>query len=134
MAKEWISRPAKVLEKVTCPSDAVVLPHFSLSSLSRSEPEIKKICRQLRDGSLISPSSYQIFQDYLMSHLYVANPQARVGAIQSMSMHAYGVLKARGLAPCTGFKTAETYGFQYISACEASLQLVISYPHSLINQ
>lgn len=69
--------------------------------------------------------------DYLVSHLYVANPQARIGAIQTMTMGAYNTLKEKGMVPCTNFKTAETYTYQYISACEASMRLlIISSAHS----
>ncbi len=74
--------------------------------------------------------------DYVVSHLYVANPQARIGAIQTMTMEAYHVLKAKGMVPCTNFKTAETYSFQYISACEATMGLIIfcSLPLLIVNR
>lgn len=71
---------------------------------------------------MLSPNSYQVFMDYVVSHLYVANPQARIGAIETMTIGAYNTLKAKGMVPCTSFKTADTYAFQYISACEASMR------------
>lgn len=127
MANEWISRSAKDLKEVTPLVSSIVL----ILCLTRDQREIKKLCLQLRNGSILSSNSYQIFMDYLVSHLYVANPQARIGAIQTMTMGAYNTLKARGMVPCTNFKTAETYGYQYISACEASMRLlIISSAHS----
>jgi hypothetical protein len=131
----WPKNGFQDLRKILKRSLSLLLLSLLISFSLRAEPGIKKLCRQVRDGSILSPNAYQLFMDYVVSHLYVANPQARIGAIQTMTMEAYDVLKSKGMVPCTNFKTSETYSFQYISACEASMRLVsLSSPPLISNR
>lgn len=85
------------------------------------EPKINKICSQYRQGFIV-PGASQIYMDYLMAHLYVANPQARIGAFESLSLAALQKLKEDGMVPSSNFKTSSTYSYQFVTAGEASVR------------
>jgi len=114
LAKGWLQRLAKDFEEVSFSS---TLTHL----FDRSEKGISKICTDVSKGNiLISPQAYQEFVDFLISHLYVANPQARIGAIQCLTLSGYQSLNAKGVVSCSDFKTADAYAYQCVTACPAS--------------
>lgn len=86
------------------------------------EGSIQTLCKNVMEGSIVSPSADQTYLDYMLAHLYVANPQARIGAIQNMIILDYQSLLESGAVPSRDFKTAEKYSFQYISACDATIR------------
>ena len=56
--------------------------------------------------------------------MYVANPQARPGALESMDLACLTDLRKKGSVTTTRFKTAETYGYQTIVVGAATLKLL----------
>ena len=64
------------------------------------------------------------FLVYLVTHMYVANPQARPGALESMDLACMSDLREKGVVTTSRFKTAETYGYQTIVVGPATLKLL----------
>jgi hypothetical protein len=64
------------------------------------------------------------FLVYVIAHMYVANPQARVGGLESMDIDCLPELRERGFISTSRFKTAATYGYQTIVVCSATLRLI----------
>jgi hypothetical protein len=127
LAKEWFQRLAKDNEKVSVSFKLIC----SVSNVSRTEKDIVKLCERISSGTvLVSPQAYQQYVDYTVAHLYVTNPQARIGAIQSLTLSGYAALRANGIVPCSDFKTADTYAYQCVSACAASQRYQLSWLHS----
>jgi hypothetical protein len=72
--------------------------------------------------------SYCSFLSYLMAHIYVANPQARVGAFHLLTTDTvFTLLNNDGMASSSNFKTQKTYGSQVILACKATQDLLVIY-------
>jgi hypothetical protein len=108
--------------KISARSSKGVSYNVISSNFRRAESGIKRLCREVREGAILTSAAYQRYMDFTLAHLYVANPQARIGAIQAMTMAAFEMLESKGMVPSTSFKTERNYTFQYISACEASLR------------
>ena len=56
--------------------------------------------------------------------MYVANPQARPGALESMDLSCMSDVREKGSIRTSKFKTADTYGYQTIVAGPATLKLL----------
>lgn len=59
-----------------------------------------------------------------MAHLYVWNPQARVGGVGSLVFDSLEELRLKGITGTDAFKTRDTYGTQFIVVCPASLKVL----------
>lgn len=57
------------------------------------------------------------FLSYLITHMYLANPQARVGGLHSLRLSCLNELRCKGLTGTSAFKTAAIYGSQMIVTC-----------------
>lgn len=73
---------------------------------------------------LLSPEYIEIL-NFIAAHLYVANPQSRVGAINRMTVEQSRILFSEGRLECSDFKTWETYEAQFITACPATIKSVV---------
>lgn len=69
--------------------------------------------------------------NFIAAHLYVANPQSRVGAINRMTWDQFEVLCSDGRLECTDFKTWESYEAQFITACPATITYLQAYARYL---
>jgi hypothetical protein len=56
--------------------------------------------------------------------MYLANPQARVGGLHTLSLDCLSELRCKGLTGTSAFKTAAVYGSQMIITCPATLRLI----------
>lgn len=65
--------------------------------------------------------------NFIAAHLYVANPQSRVGAINRLTIDQSKILIADGRLECSDFKTWESYEAQYITACPATIKYLELY-------
>lgn len=79
-----------------------------------------KIIETAKKGGIISTWEYSQVLNFVVSHLYVTNPQSRVGAISRMTLEQHEELQNSGHLGCTDFKTWETYEAQFINACPAT--------------
>ena len=61
------------------------------------------------------------FLCFLVSHIYLANPNARVGGVSELNFDSLAELRSNGLVATDVFKTAATYGSQFIVVGPASL-------------
>jgi hypothetical protein len=73
-----------------------------------------------KKGGIISNWEYSQVLAFVISHLYVANPQSRVGAISRLTLDQHQELQHSGHLACSDFKTWETYEAQFINACPAT--------------
>jgi hypothetical protein len=64
------------------------------------------------------------FLAYIIAHMYVANPQARVGGLEYMDLDCLPTLQKNGFISTSHFKTAATYGYQTIVVCPSTLRLL----------
>jgi hypothetical protein len=78
-------------------------------------------------GGIISATNYNKYLEFVISHLYIANPQARIGAIKDLTLSDYELLKAHGMISCQQFKTSETYTYQHVTACPATIDYMERY-------
>ena len=85
----------------------------------RVEKQYSKLCEVVIKGDG-KDYMYQRYVDYVLAHLYVANPQGRIQAIEELKISEYQELFQKGRVASTHFKTAGTYTYQIITACEAS--------------
>lgn len=60
----------------------------------------------------------------MVSHIYLANPQARIGGISQLNFASLTELQAKGLTGTGAFKTSGTYGTQFIVVGPSSLLLL----------
>ncbi len=88
----------------------------------RYQPTFEKIIRKVQDGYLLSSDEYLMATYFTICHFYVGNPQGRIGALNEMKIKDIQRLKAVGMIGSSHFKTRETYGVQFISACTPTLQ------------
>ncbi len=95
----------------TAPSD---------SYTSSCESRILGIIEKAKKGGIIRLSEYNEVLNFTVSHLYVANPQSRIGAISRMTLSQHQELQMSGHLACTDFKTWQSYEAQFINACPAS--------------
>ncbi len=65
--------------------------------------------------------------NFIAAHLYVANPQSRVGAINRLTVDQFRVLCSHGRLECSDFKTWETFEAQFITACPATISYLEAY-------
>lgn len=93
----------------------------------RSEPRILKIIDQGKKGNIILSVDYLKVINYIAAHLYVANPQSRVGAINRLTVAQCHILCEDGRLECSDFKTWESYEAQFITACPATITYLESY-------
>jgi hypothetical protein len=59
-----------------------------------------------------------------MAHIYLANPQARVGPMHSLDFSALEELRVSNTTSTSSFKTASTYGTQVVVMCPQTIHLV----------
>ena len=89
----------------------------------RAEPKAQQIITDLvNDVDEFCPTNYLYLVYYMIAHIYVMNPQARVGAVGGLEMDALADLRSEGMTASSKFKTAHIYGTQFIFACDASLR------------
>ena len=67
------------------------------------------------------------FLCFLVSHIYVANPNARVGGVSHLNLDSLAELRSNGLVSTDLFKTSEKYGSQFIVVGPASLSWLESW-------
>lgn len=60
--------------------------------------------------------------NFCISHLYVGNPQGRIGAINEMKLQDLLRLKEDGIVGSPHLKTRETFGVQFIAACKPTIE------------
>lgn len=60
----------------------------------------------------------------MISHMYLANPQARIGGIHSLNFEGLAELRLKGSSGTDAFKTASVYGSQMIVMCPETLRLM----------
>lgn len=116
------------------------IPSTLNSTFDRAETKMMTLCKGVHAGSIVPQTTYQgqmthflsinfvlVFLDFLISHLYVANPQARIGAIQTLLLVDWERMKD-GTISCSQFKTEATFGYQFVSICLATQR----FAHHLI--
>ena len=91
---------------------------------SSAEPKAQQVISALVDDDTFCPSSYLYLVYYMIAHVYVMNPQARVGAVGRLEMDSLADLRSDGMTASSKFKTAKLYGTQFIITCDASLRYV----------
>lgn len=70
----------------------------------------------------------RIFACYwIVTHVFMHNPQARVGAITAMSVHDMSMLRTDEYTTSTNFKTFDTYGSQVILCHKVTLHYIEAY-------
>jgi hypothetical protein len=79
-----------------------------------------KLCEKAQQGNKVSKREYKAFLDFLITHFYVANPQARICAMDKLTLNHMKELKDCGKVAMEDFKTSETYNYQIIMACPAT--------------
>jgi hypothetical protein len=75
------------------------------------------------------------YLQFLISHIYLTNPQARIGGIAQLDFAKLEDLRNKGIANTDTFKTSATFGFQFIVLGQASLRLLeywVSYFRPLL--
>lgn len=88
-----------------------------------AEPKAQEIISELAMDNFC-PSSYLYLVYYMIAHVYVMNPQARVGAVGMLNMDSLAELRSDGMTASSTFKTARLYGTQFVITCQASLRYV----------
>lgn len=71
---------------------------------------------------MILSTEYIDVLNFISAHLYVANPQGRVGSISRMTIEQFRILCSEGRLECSDFKTWESYEAQFITACPATIK------------
>jgi hypothetical protein len=89
---------------------------------SRFQPTFEKTIQKAQDGYIISSEDYLVATYFCICHLYVGNPQGRIGAINEMKLQDVDRLKTEGIVGSSQFKTRDTYGVQFIAACKSTIQ------------
>lgn len=119
-SKSWPKNGIKELHDIV--HRYIYNPFFSLIILFsfRIEPSIIKLCERAQQGNIFSKRDYKSFLDFLISHFYVANPQARICAMDKLQLNHMHQLKDCGKVAMEDFKTCETYKYQIIMACPAT--------------
>lgn len=59
---------------------------------------------------------------FCVCHLYVGNPQGRIGALCEMRVRDLKRMKEDGIVGSPHLKTRDTYGVQFISACQPTIE------------
>ena len=88
----------------------------------RAENYILKIIERTKKGSVLLAVDYLRVVNFVAAHLYIANPQSRVGAINRLTLEQCRNLCREGRLECSDFKTWETYEAQFITACPATIR------------
>jgi hypothetical protein len=101
--------------------------NLCIDSLDRIEPTMIRLCSQTMEGGILPSSSYNRFLEFIVSHLYIFNPQARIGAIKELTLEDFDQLKMTGIISCEMFKTSETYHFQHVTTCPATIEYLERY-------
>lgn len=95
--------------------------HFLSLIYCRYETKALKIIEKAKGGGIMLSNEYQKVINFLVAHLFVANPQSRVGALNRLNMDQCRQLCRDGRLACQDFKTWETYESQFITACPATV-------------
>jgi len=93
--------------------------------MSRYQPRMMQLIARAKQGFHLNPTEYNDSLNFIIAHLFVANPQSRIGAINRLTMLQYPELCSQGRIDCTDFKTWATYEAQYVHACPATIKYVI---------
>jgi hypothetical protein len=99
-----------------------VIHQCKSDSIGRYQPIFEKIIRKLQDGSLLSTEDYLMTTYFCVCHLYVGNPQGRIGALCEMRVRDLKRMKEDGIVGSPHLKTRDTYGVQFISACQPTIE------------
>ena len=116
LAKEWIGAIIGDFEQV------LMIKSQHSSHYLRSEKSILKIIQRAKEGSIILAVDYLRVVNFIAAHLYVTNPQSRVGAINRLTLDQCEILCRDGGLECSDFKTWDTYEAQFITACPATIR------------
>jgi hypothetical protein len=79
---------------------------------------VDRIVQRCMDGKELSNTEISLVVDWIVSLLFVANPQGRSQAIRLLPLTALNLLKEQRFVTSRDFKTSEKYGYQAI-ACSA---------------
>jgi hypothetical protein len=91
-------------------------------------PRVDKILQKLRKDDQAVSDKDRIFAYYwIVAHIFMHNPQARVGAITTMSVEDMSLLRTDEYATSTNFKTSDTYGSQVILCHKVTLHYIEAY-------
>jgi hypothetical protein len=88
----------------------------------RYQPTFEKIVKKAQEGFAIPSEDYLAATYFVVCHLYIGNPQGRIGALNELKLSDFDQLKSDGMVGSPHFKTVDTYGVQYISACNSTIQ------------
>ena len=80
------------------------------------------LIEKAKKGFMMLSTEYIQILNFIAAHLYVANPQSRVGAINRLTLQQCRILCDEGRLECSDFKTWETYEAQFITACPATIK------------
>lgn len=98
-----------------------------LDCFNRIEPTMIRLCSQTMEGGILPSISYNRFLEFVIAHLYIYNPQARIGAIKELTLGDFEQLRMTGIISCENFKTSETYKFQHVTTCPATIEYLERY-------
>lgn len=115
MAKGWITTTVEYCQKV-------IDEHFPHQDDYSCEKSVVNLIEKAKNGSMILSTEYIQIVNFISAHLYVANPQSRVGAINRLTIKQCRILCDEGRLECSDFKTWETYEAQFITACPATIK------------
>lgn len=121
LAKGWITTIVEYSQKVNYESHTFL-------ELYSCEKTILNLIEKAKKGFMILSTEYIQIMNFIAAHLYVANPQSRVGAINRLTLQQCRSLCDEGRLECSDFKTWETYEAQFITACPAT----IKFDHELL--
>ena len=94
----------------------------------RKCPRVDSILQKLRKDEQHVSDRDSIFEYYwIVAHVFMHNPQARVGAITTMSVEDMSMLRTDEYTTSTNFKTSETYGSQVILCHKVTLHYIEAY-------
>ena len=96
--------------------------------LQQHKPRVDRIINRCMDGKLVDDSDLTFANDWVVSHLFVQNPQGRSQAITLLPVSQLERLSC-GNTTSTAFKTRATYGSQSINCSPASYRYLAAYVH-----
>jgi len=88
----------------------------------RYQSKFEKIIYKIQEDHVMSGEDYLMATYFCICHLYVGNPQGRIGALNEMKLCDLERLKEEGMIGSPHFKTRDTFGVQFIAACKPTLQ------------
>jgi hypothetical protein len=94
----------------------------------KKAPRVDNILQKLRKDDQAVSDKDRIFAYYwIVTHVFLHNPQARVGAITTMSVEDMDMLRTDEYTTSTHFKTSDTYGSQVILCHKVTLYYIEAY-------